>query len=228
VTTTYPNSPNHARAALILMDASTGNYERIIRLQLNPSQLTRSVKAMGSGGDGGDRGEAQRLTGPPRETIQLEAELDATDQLEKPDSHARAVEYGLRPEIAALERIVYPASETVESNASLAQLGMLEVLPAESPLTLFYWGKNRLLPVLIQDIGVTELAFDQALNPILAQVTLSMQVLTSYDLPFGHRGRDLYADHHKLVERLAGPAPAFRPGAGPLAGILGQLTGRGG
>ena len=44
-----------------------------------------------------------RLTGPAVETIKLEAELDATDQLEKPGDNRTAVEFGLHPQIAVLE-----------------------------------------------------------------------------------------------------------------------------
>jgi hypothetical protein len=107
--TTFPNSPKHDKGALLLMDPSTGNLTGVITLQINPAQLTRSLKMQGAGGEGGDRTEALRLTGPPVETIQLEVELDATDKLEFPknDENQDALKFGLRPELAALESIVY-------------------------------------------------------------------------------------------------------------------------
>ena len=106
--TTFPKSPRHAKAALLFMDPATGHYTGIIRLQINPSQLTRTLKVRGAGAEGGDRSEAMRLTGPPVETMKVEAELDATDKLESPDENEDAVEFGLRPELAALESMVYP------------------------------------------------------------------------------------------------------------------------
>ena len=105
--TTFPNSPNPANGVLLLMDPGTGNITGVITLQINPAQLTRSLKVQGAGGEGGDRTEALRLTGPPVVTIQLEAELDATDKLEFPDQNRDAVAFGLRLELMALESIVY-------------------------------------------------------------------------------------------------------------------------
>lgn len=194
----------HDKAAIMLMDPDNGNITGIIRLMINPPQLTRSLKVRGAGGEGGDRSEAMRLTGPPVETIQVEAELDATDKLEFPkeEQNKDAMEFGLRPELAALESIVYPDSARLQENNDLAESGMLEIVPAEASLTLFSWGKNRLLPVRITEFSITEEAFDQQLNPILAKVKLGMQVLSVNDLPFDHRGSSLYMTHHHLIETL--------------------------
>ena len=200
--TTFPNSPRHAKAALLLMDPATGHYTGMIRLQINPSQLTRTLKVRGAGGEEGDRTEAMRLTGPPVETIQVEAELDATDKLEFPDDNEDAVESGLRPELAALESMVYPRSALLQENHERSMWGMLEILPVETPLILFWWGKNRLLPVRITELSVTEEAFDQELNPIRAKVTLGMQVLSVNDLPYDHRAATMYLTHHRLIESL--------------------------
>lgn len=56
-------TPCHAKAAPLLMDhPESGNFTCIITLVLSPTQLTRSLKVQGSGGEGGDRGEAIRLS----------------------------------------------------------------------------------------------------------------------------------------------------------------------
>jgi hypothetical protein len=81
--TTFPNSPRHAKGALTLMDPDSANFIRFITLQINPALLTRSLKVRGAGREGGDRSAAMRLTRPPMETNQVEAE-DATDKLEYP------------------------------------------------------------------------------------------------------------------------------------------------
>jgi hypothetical protein len=217
MTTTFPNSPNHDKGALLLMDPDTGNITGIIRLQINPPQLTRSLKVRGAGGEGSDRSEAMRLTGPPVETIQLEAELDAADKLEYPDQNQDAVKFGLHPELDALEGLVYPNSARLQENNKLMESGMLEIIPVEAPLTLFSWGRNRLLPVRITELSITEEAFDQRLNPILAKVNLGMQVLSVNDLPFDHRGTALYMRHHHLIETLrqsAGGITVPGPGIG--------------
>lgn len=186
------------------MDPATGHYTGFIKLQINPSQLTRRLKVQGAGGEGSsDRSEAMRLTGPPVETIQVEAELDATDKLASPENNEDAVASGLRPELAALESMVYPSSAHLQENHELSMSGMLEILPVETPLILFGWGRNRLLPVRITEFDIMEEAFDQELNPIRAKVTLGMQVLSVNDLPYDHRGATMYLRHHHLVESLS-------------------------
>ena len=102
----FPGSPKLARGGLVLLDPSSGNVRKIIALQYNPDSLSRTLQVQGVGGDGGDRSEALRLKGPAVETIKLEAEIDATDQLEIPDQHPNAVESGIQPQLAAIETMV--------------------------------------------------------------------------------------------------------------------------
>jgi hypothetical protein len=175
---------------------------RIIALQYNPDTLSRTlqIKALS---EGGDRSEAMRLTGPPVETIKLDVEIDATDQLEFPDQNPTATQLGIHPQLAALETIVYPTSGQLQSNNSLAQAGTLEIVPMQAPLTLFVWSKNRVLPVRLTDFSVTEEAFDPALNPIRAKVSLGMRVLSVNDLDFDHRGNSLFMAYLQQKERLA-------------------------
>ena len=42
---------------------------------------------------------------------------------------------------------------------------------------LFVWSKSRVVPVRVTDFSVTEEAFDPALNPIRAKVSLGLRVL---------------------------------------------------
>jgi hypothetical protein len=157
----------------------------------------------GVGAEGSDRSEALRLKGPPIETIKLEAEIDATDQLEFPDKNPNAVEMGLHPQLAALEMLIYPKSLDLSKNNKLAKGGTLEIIPMESPLCLFIWSKNRILPVRITEFSVTEEAFDTSLNPIRAKVSLGMRVLTVNDLGFDHKGGSLYMVYHQNKEAFA-------------------------
>ncbi len=85
----------------------TSRVLRIITLQYNSDTLTRTLTPKGIK-ESGDRSEALRLTGPAVETIKLEAEIDATDQLETAD--AQATQFGIHPQLAALETTVYPSS----------------------------------------------------------------------------------------------------------------------
>ena len=212
---TFPNSPALIKSGLVLVDADTGRVLRVITLQYNPETLTRSLQVQGAGPDGGDHIEAMRLKGPPVETIKFEAVLDATDQLEFPANNPTAVAVGIHPQLAALETIVYPTSAQIRANQSRADAGVMEIVPATAPLSLFVWSKNRVLPVRISEFSITEESFDPHLNPIRARVSLGLRVLTVHDLGFEGKGASLFTAYHQQKERLA----ALDVGSLPALGI---------
>ena len=197
----FSGSPRLVKGALVLVDPLSGAVRRTITLQYNPDSLARNLQIQGAA-TGGDRSEALRLQGPPVETIRLEAEIDATDQLEHPQDNPDTVALGAHPQLAAVEAIAYPAATTLVLNNVLASLGTIEIIPAEAPLTLFVWSAQRVLPVRITELSVIEDAFDPALNPIRAKVTLGMRVLTVDDLGFTHRGGSLFMAYVRAKERL--------------------------
>ena len=207
---TFPNSPKLLKGGIVLVDPDTVAVRRIISLQYNPDTLTRSLQIQGvstDGGAGGDRSEILRLKGPPVETIKLDAEIDATDQLEFPDQNPNAVEVGIQTQLAALEAIVYPTSQQLQSNNALEKSGTLEIIPMQSALTLFIWSKNRIIPVRLTDFSITEEAFDPNLNPIRAKVSLGMRVLSVNNVGFNVKAGSLYMIYQQQKERLAGLAP---------------------
>lgn len=190
------------KGGLVLLNPDNASVERTIVFQYNPDSLTRSLQVQGVGAANSHRSEALRLTGPPIETIKVEAEIDATDQLELADP--TTVQTGILPQLAALETIIYPTSSQLQSNNNLAQSGTLEIAPMESALTLFIWSRNRILPVRITELSITEDAFDVNLNPIRAKISLGMRVLTIDDLDWSHKGSSLYMSYQQGKERLAG------------------------
>src|SRR3954468_5009510 len=111
--TSFPRSPRLLRGGIVLIEDDTGRVRRIIALQYNPDTLTRSLQIKGVSGESGDHIEALRLKGPPVESIKLEAEIDATDQLETAD--AQTTKVGIHPQLAVLETIVYPTSSHLMS-----------------------------------------------------------------------------------------------------------------
>src|SRR5712692_3286867 len=140
--TSFPNSPRLLKGGIVLLDPDSGAVLRVIALQYNPDTLTRTLQIQGVGGESGDRLEAMRLKGPPVETIKLDAEIDATDQLEFPDQNPNAIKLGIQPQLSVLETIVYPSSAQLQATDALADAGTLEIAPAEAPLTVFVWSKN--------------------------------------------------------------------------------------
>jgi hypothetical protein len=207
--TGFPGSPRLLKGGIAQVDSGSGQILRIVVLQYNPDTLTRSFQIK-SVAEGGDRSEALRLTGPPVETIKLDAEIDATDQLELPDEHPVAVQFGIAPQLAALETIVYPTSDQLNTNNDLAQFGTLEIAPMEAPLSVFVWSRSRIVPVRLTELSVTEEAFDPALNPIRAKVSLGMRVLSVDDLGFKHKGGSLFMAYLRRKERFATMSPGDR------------------
>jgi hypothetical protein len=211
---TFPGSPKILKGGLVLIDPVTSVVRRIIVLQYNPDTLSRTLQVQGVGAQ-----EALRLKGPPVETIKVEAEIDATDQLEFPDQNRVATQVGISPILAALETIIYPTSVQLQTNNSLAQAGTLEIAPMESALTLFVWSKTRIVPVRVTELSITEEAFDTALNPTRAKVSLGLRVLNVNDLGFDHKGGNLFMTYLRQKEQLAAMMTGGALGALGLTGI---------
>jgi hypothetical protein len=197
----FPGSPRVLRGGIVLVDPGAGAVLRIIALQYNPESLTRSFQIRGVGQESGDHMEALRLKGPPIESIKVEAEIDATDQLETDE--AQTVANGLHPQLAALETIIYPGSRRLAANHSEAQSGSLEIAPEMAPLPLFVFGPKRIVPVRVTELSITEEAFDVALNPIRVKLSLGLRVLTVDDLGFDSKGGGLFMTYLQAKEQLA-------------------------
>ena len=202
-----PISPRLVKGGIVTMDPDTSALQGVIALQYNPDTLTRSLQIQAvPGGQDGVRVDALRLRGPAIETIKLEAELDATDQLEFPTQNPIAVQYGLHPQLAQLEMLVNPTVETLQADDAMASSGTLEIIPLEQPLTLFVWSKSRVVPVRLTEFSITEEAFDVNLNPIRAKVSLGMRVLNVDDLGFDHPGGHIFMTYLSNKEQLASMA----------------------
>ncbi|WP_394840106.1 hypothetical protein LVJ94_24785 [Pendulispora rubella] len=204
----FPGSPRLLKGGLVLVDPDNGTVQKTIVLQYNPDTLTRSLQVQGVG-ENADRSEALRLRAPPVETIKLEAEIDAADQLEVDDNLVKL--YGIAPILSALETTIYPTVTQIKSNHADAEKGTLEIAPMETALMLFVWSRQRTVPVRITELSVTEEAFDPALNPLRAKVNLGLRVLTVYDLGFTTSG-NIYLAYQQNKEDLAIKATA---GASP-------------
>jgi len=198
--TTFPGSPRLLKGALVSFDLPSPTPSVIV-FQYNPDTLTRTLQAQTAGGEGGERTSALRLKGAPVETISLELEIDATDQLEKADVLATGM--GIHPQLAALEVLLYPQSSRVLANIALMEMGIIEVVPPPAAFTLFIYGPMRILPVQVTEFRVTEEAHDVHLNPIRARVTLGLRVLSYNDLMPSHPGHALFIAHQIGKETMA-------------------------
>lgn len=216
--TSFSGSPRLLRGGLVVVDAGSGAIRRVIALQYNPDSLSRSLQVQGIG-DGGERSEALRLKGPAVETIKLEAEIDAADQLEFPEQNANTVAFGIAPQLAVLEGLINPPSADLLFGNLLAAIGTIEIAPSEAPLTLFVWSAQRIVPVRITEFSINEEAFDPTLNTLRAKVSLGLRVLSVNDVGFNHRAGTLFMGHLQNKERLAGKASSAALAALGLGGI---------
>ena len=69
------------KGGIVQVDPTSGTRLRVIALQYNPDSLSRTLQIQAAATEGGDRSQALRLQGAAVETIKVEAEVDATDQL---------------------------------------------------------------------------------------------------------------------------------------------------
>jgi len=193
-------SPLLVKGAILVLEPNTGIPLSTINFEYNPETIKRNLQPQ-SVGDQPDRTEVLRLKGPPIETISCEIEIDATDLLAAQDPVT--MRYGIAPQLSTLELLVYPSSAVLIANEVLSLVGTIEILPMSSNLTLFAWGTNRVTPVRLTGIEISEEAFDPLLNPIRAKVSLSMRVLNVNDVGFLTPAGALYMAYQIGKESMA-------------------------
>jgi hypothetical protein len=213
----YPNAPQVLKAALISI-GGTIPAPQLIVLQYNPAELTRQLEPdfekIGDTPTG-----TNLLAGPATETIQMTARISAIDQLQAND--ATAIAFGIYPQLATLELMLFPTASSIIQGLAEMALGVLEIVPPATPLTIFVWGPQRVLPVQITSYSVNETMHDTRLNPIDAEVTLAMKVLTYQDFEPTQLGYYLYLANLAERQLMAGLG-TVQSGASVISGILGR------
>ena len=199
----FPGSPRLLKGGLVLIDPDSGRVLSVISLQYNSDSLSRTLQVQTFGAEGGNRVEPLRFKGPAVETFKLEADIDATDQLEFPGQNPNAAEFGIQPQLALLESLVQPTAAQLAQVDRDASSGTLEIAPMLAPLPLFVWSKSRIVPVKVTDFSITEEAFDPSLNPIRAKVSLGLRVMSVDDLSFSTKGGSLFMAYLQNKEKLA-------------------------
>jgi hypothetical protein len=163
-----------------------GPPPRIVVFQYNPESITRSLSHQVAQGtdESGLEFDTLRVSGNPQETMDLQIELDAADQLERPRENAVTVELGLSPAISALELLMYPNSVEVIRRRLRLKAGEVQISSLEVPIALLIWGRSRVVPIRVSSLSITEQAFDLSLNPTRAEVSMSVEVLSYENMPF--------------------------------------------
>lgn len=185
-----PLAAKTLKGAFIRLDETAiGAVPQIIVFQYNPEALTRKFKPYEKPADkeGNVPDPSARATPyDPEEEMDIVIEFDATDDLEHPERHPVTLVTGVADRVAAVEMLMYPSDEVgllssaISSLAGALGLGGGAEIPAsrETPVVLLSWGPGRIVPVKIASFSVEEQAFNPALYPIRAKVTVGIRVLT--------------------------------------------------
>lgn len=121
------------------------------------------------------------------ESISFEIRLDATDKLNEGD--AITEQFGVGPQLATLELMTHPKSESllgalVDELLGLDESGFSFAKRPNPPMILFIWGIKRVLPVNINGMNITETVFNTNLDPIRATVAVDLTVIEGKNIPY--------------------------------------------
>jgi hypothetical protein len=172
-----------------------GPLPNIVVFQFNPEQLSRTINIPQRQTAADRRAtrtpEPRAAVAPPTETFSLTAHFSAADDLGRGGALSVVPRvFGIGPQLAALEKMVYPSNnlggllgkaiDAIGSalGASSQKKDASRKTPREQlPRILFIWGPSRVLPVQIQSLSITEQKFDFLLNPVQAEVQLGLAIV---------------------------------------------------
>lgn len=219
----FSRTPKLLKGALIRFDAPLLiPIPNIIIFQYNPETVSRTLTPYAPPGreSAGSEGASNPdLTQPfdPQESFSLKLEIDAADALESPEFHPVAVVAGVADRLAAMEMLLYPVTEGVDllgsvsvslsaGGASLDMGGAAgsAVPDKKVPITLFFWGPGRIVPVRLTSFTVEEQQFSPLLYPTRATVSVGLSVLTPSAILNGRE-----EDSLGMIEKLAMGAYQF-------------------
>jgi len=190
-------------ALISFMPTFVGAVPNVTVFQINPESITHQWRAaQGTTAPGQKGGDPLAVKGLPDETFSFTLFMDSNDEIADSDTNpvagALATGFGLYTRLAALEMLQYPLPVsgdglvgTVSASVSASGLNVsaagakakdTSVPRLQVPVVLFVWGVQRIVPVRVTQISITERLYDTALRPVHAEAQLSLQVLTPDDL----------------------------------------------
>ncbi|HEY7375575.1 MAG TPA: hypothetical protein VIF57_25685 [Polyangia bacterium] len=209
----FTRSPKVQKGAMVqLLESVHLPIPNIVPFQYNPASVKRAIRPWTPPEiDPTNRGPNAPQDQPhePPETINIDIELDASDQLEDDDTIAN--QFGIADRIAALEKMLYALPTPIGQLLDLLPPGAADKVsqalgkispslqPAAHkivPITFIVLGAGRMVPVRITSYSIEEQLFLPSLYPIQAKVSLGLNVLTP-----------------EMFQSLSGPSIAAAKGA---------------
>jgi hypothetical protein len=164
-----------------------GPIPNVAIFQFNPESLSRSLQ-IPPRPSGATQRETTQAGERTFERISFKAHFSAANLLN--DDKALARMFGVGPQLCALEKMVLPSTKlaglvgaAIDAIGGALGLGGGDDAPAQPipretyPRILFIWGLTRVLPVTIDSMTIAELEYDALLNPLRAEVDISLSVI---------------------------------------------------
>jgi hypothetical protein len=191
-------------AMVSFMPTFIGSLPNVVVFQFNPETITHTWTAAPSDPQAGK--DPLAVKGIPGEQFSFSLALDSNDAIANSDANpiagGLATASGIYPRLAALEMLQYPSGAfdggllgQVSASASIdasgvgisvsgaASSAVKKTVPASDvPTVLFVWGLQRIVPVRVTALTITEKLYDPLLNPTHADVQITLRVLTPEEL----------------------------------------------
>lgn len=188
------------RGALVSFTTSfIGLMPDVIVFQFNPESITHTWTAAPAADatDKDSKPNPLAVKGVPGETFSFTLAVDSNDDIANgganPIPAVLAEASGVYPRLAALEMLQYPTGSSgggllggVSASISSSGLGLstpsssasTTVPQSQVPTVLFIWGPQRIVPVRVTALTITERLYDSLLNPSHAEAQITLKVLT--------------------------------------------------
>lgn len=167
-----------------------GPIPNVVIFQYNPESLTRTLQ-IPPRPTGATQRETTQAGEKTFERISFKAHFSAANMLDEDKALAKL--FGIGPQLAALEKMVLPSAKIAGLiGAAIDAIGdalggggddaPAQPIPREKyPRILFIWGLTRILPVTIDSMSISELDYDSVLNPLRAEVDITLSVIAVDD-----------------------------------------------
>jgi hypothetical protein len=208
------SEPSYLRGAFIAYEPDGyPKRKRVIPFRFNPESLLRTVAVEAGQSGGGVEGaapgaevapareaSAASSSGELKESFSVQIRLDFADRDQSVSGLGE--EFGIAPEIAAIEDLLYPGQPESTPPSSNRTAPVRRLLPR--PTVLFVWGRRRVLPVRIASLKIDESVYNNHLNPVRAEIEAALEVLGEADARYDPAVRSAL-DHTNAARReLAG------------------------
>lgn len=184
-------------ALVSFMPTVVAALPNVVVFQYNPESITHTWSSAPPAANAGQ--DPFAVMGVPGEQFSFTLSLDSNDAIAEgnanPVGALLAEASGVYPRLAALEMLQYPSGAfsggllgAVSAAAAAAKAAATGSAPSQTvpqsdvPTVLFVWGPQRIVPVRVTALTITEKLYDGLLNPTHADVQITLRVLTPPEL----------------------------------------------